>query len=687
MQGKYSVLIPVLVERLGGAKNVVAATHCVSRLRLVLKDESLLDQASLEKLPQVKGVFKVNGQVHIIIGQEVPDVFAEFMQYPGMNGKEATAASIKQVGAQNQSFMKRMMNHLSEIFMPLIPLLVAGGLILGIRNILETEWVSGVSAVAQVPFFKGLDAFLWIPACAVFWFLPVFIVWSIFKKMGGSQVLGILIGLSLLVSLPSLYDLNDILSGLKDQDGNVIQGAVAKPVGWWMISDFFTNSYKQFTFDGWGSYPIRVGYTSQVIPAIGVAFVGVYIERFLKAKTTPVLRQIVVPLVTVLASYTLAMVAIGPAGFVVGTTISIILSLALTNSIAKYFMAPIFGFFYGPLVITGLHHTLNAVMAQNTGTLGGSLIFPMLALSNICQGAACLMYGIMNRKDEKVKQVAFPATTSAWLAVTEPAMYGVNLKNSYCFLSAMIGSAAASTLAVAAGVTSNGIGNGAWLGVITIQPESPIQGVHTWVGTGWTWFLVSAVLGTALTMFLTYVLSKSKFDFVGSIKKVFKKESSKKEDQNLSCEKLTKIYSIGNGDVYSLDTVNDEVFRKRLLGDGLAIDCIDGKVYAPITGKVEVVADTKHAYGIVGPDGTSILIHIGVDTVNLETDKIFKSHVKQGSKIKQGKLICEFKRDEIIKEKLDQRAMFLVTPESTTSIDKKFEGTKIKIEDVAFELK
>ena len=440
--------------------------------------------------------------------------------------------------------------------MPLIPLLVAGGLILGIRNILETEWVTGVSAVLKVPFFEGLDNFLWIPACAVFWFLPVFIVWSIFKKMGGSQVLGILIGLSLLVSLPSLYQLNDVLSGVIDPDtGNKIEGAIARPTGWWMISDFFTKSYKDFTFSGWGSYPIKVGYTSQVIPAIGVAFVGVYIERFLKAKTNPVLRQIVVPLVTVLASYTLAMCAIGPAGFIIGTTISIILSLALTNSIAKYFVAPTFGFFYGPLVITGLHHTLNAVMAQNTGVLGGSLIFPILAISNICQGAACLAWGIINRKDEKAKQTAFPATTSAWLAVTEPAMYGVNLKNSYAFLSACIGSATASTLAVAAGVTSNGIGNGAWLGVITIQASSPIQGVHTWVGTGYAWFMISAILGTAISMLLTFSLAKTNFDFVTFIKKPFSKFTKQSnKNKNFNKNQFT-VFSIGNGDVYQLDTV------------------------------------------------------------------------------------------------------------------------------------
>ena len=225
--------------------------------------------------------------------------------------------------------------------------------------------------------------------------------------MNGSQGLGIVLGLCLLVSLPSIYDLNNAINGTVSPD------APKKPVDWQLIVDFFTKAPGDFQFAGWGPFPIKVGYTSQVIPAIGVAFLGVYTERFLIRYVTPMLRQILVPLGTILFAYTMAMVVIGPLGFVVGTTISIIISLALTNEIAKYISAPIFGLFYAPLVVTGLHHSLNAVMVQNTGTLGGSLFFPILAISNIAQGAACLMFGIMNRKQEKIKETAFPTCASA----------------------------------------------------------------------------------------------------------------------------------------------------------------------------------------------------------------------------------------------------------------------------------
>ena len=502
MKNKFQEIMPDLLEHLGGKENIVAATHCVSRLRLVLAQEDKVKLASIDQLKYVKGTFKTNGQIHIIFGQEVTEAYTEFVNFTGIGAQKMTSTTeLKKIASQHQSKVKRLMTHLNEIFIPLIPILVAGGLILALRNIFETKW-DGNWAITEINFFKGLNDFLWIPASAIFWFLPVFIVWSIFKKMNGSQGLGIVLGLCLLVSLPSIYDLNNAINGTVSPD------APKKPVDWQLIVDFFTKAPGDFQFAGWGPFPIKVGYTSQVIPAIGVAFLGVYTERFLIRYVTPMLRQILVPLGTILFAYTMAMVVIGPLGFVIGTTISIIISLALTNEIAKYISAPIFGLFYAPLVVTGLHHSLNAVMVQNTGTLGGSLFFPILAISNIAQGAACLMFGIMNRKQEKIKETAFPACASAWLGVTEPAMYGINIKHMFPFVAGCIGSAAGATLAIAAGVTSNGIGNGAWLGTITIQPNSPVPGVNTWVGTGWTWFLLSGILASLTAMGLTMVFSK-----------------------------------------------------------------------------------------------------------------------------------------------------------------------------------
>lgn len=679
---KYSNTISNLEKELGGVDNILAVTHCVSRLRLVLNDYDSIDVSKIENLEYVKGVFKVNGQLHVIFGQEVNDVYKEFVSLKGMSSKEMTASEVKTFGNIKEPFFKRIMNHLGEIFIPLIPILVCGGLILALRNILETKW-DGSWAIINIPFFNGLYEFLWIPACAIFWFLPVFIVWSIFKKMKGSQVMGILIGLSLLVAMPSTYDLTSSIEG-------------GGKVGWNLITDFFTKTPSQFRFEGWGDYPIKVGYTSQVIPAIIVAFLGVYVERYLNKWVTPVLRQVVVPLLTILISFTAAMLVIGPIGFVLGTTISILFSFALTDPTGKYFAAPIFGLLYAPMVITGLHHTLNAVMVQNTATLGGDLIFPILAVSNICQGASCLMFGILNRKDLKAKETAFPACVSAWFGVTEPAMYGVNIKNKYPFIASCIGSAFGSTLLIASGVTSNGIGNGAWLGVLNMQANSLVSNVSTWPGTGFAWFAISGILGTAVSMGLTYALSKydivNKFVNTKFYKSTFaklkisnlKKSKNKKSEDNQLKTFNDFVFSCCEGKLYSLDVINDEVIKKRILGDGVAIESIDGKVYSPIDGKISVIADSKHAFGITSDDGLSILIHIGIDTVKLN-GKYFEPKVLVNQDVKKGELICEFNPKKIKEENLDDKVLLLVTSDSSKQIKniKDFKkGEKITTNDV-----
>lgn len=481
---KYAEDISSLLKFLGGTDNILSATHCVSRLRLVLKDLTLVDDAKIKDLKSTQATFKLaNNQYHVIIGVDVPAYFKEFERQSKI--KKSSKDELKKVASGQGSWFQRMIQHFSEIFIPIIPVVVASGIILGVRNIFEADF--GGFQIISIPFFKGLNEFLLAPALAGLWYLPVFICWSIFKKMGGTPVFGILIGLSLLITpLLNVFTTND--QGIK------------------FIWEF---DLKKFGFDfGAWQFPWKIAYTAQVIPAIGVAFLGVYLERGLMKIVTPVLRQIFVPLGTLLGAYIAGMVVIGPLGWILGTSISVAVSYLLTNDIVKYIAGPIFGLLYAPLVITGLHHSLNAVMIQNAGTIGGSVIFPILAVSNISQGAAALMFVLLNRRAEKLKQVGYSATTSAWLGVTEPAMYGVNLRYLSPFLAAMIGAATGSLLITISGVTAAGIGNGAWLGVLSIQANSGISGVTTFPGTGYTWFILSAILTTGVTMLMTWLLGK-----------------------------------------------------------------------------------------------------------------------------------------------------------------------------------
>lgn len=481
----YAQEVEQLIPLLGGKENIVSYIHCVSRIRLVLKDNKKANVKAIENLDNIMGVFQPIGQFHIVIGPDVNNYYQVFKKALGF--EQTTKAQLNQAAAKQAKWYQRLLQHFSEIFIPLIPALVAGGLILGFRNILEANWNGeGTSLVSQFGFAKGLNDFLWIPAQAVFWYIPVTICWSIFNKLGGSPVLGIIIGLTLL--LPPLVDIYSIAGNAKNS--------------LWIFDVAPT-----FDFGAW-KFPWKIQYTGQVIPAIGVAFFGVYLERGLNKVVPAVLKQIFVPLITILLSFTIALVLIGPLGYIVGSAISIGLSWALSNPIAKYFFGPILGLLYAPIVLTGVHTMFNAVMIQNTAQIGGSFIFPILCLSNIAQGSATLMFTINNRKNSKIKETGISATTSAWLGVTEPAMYGINLRFFYPFIGAIVGSTFGALLVTIAGVTSNGIGNGGWLGVLSIQPFSNVKDVNTFLGTGYTWFILACLLTMAISMTLTYFLSK-----------------------------------------------------------------------------------------------------------------------------------------------------------------------------------
>ncbi|AOX43664.1 PTS system, trehalose-specific IIBC component [Spiroplasma sp. NBRC 100390] len=483
----YLTEIETLIPLLGGIDNIISYTHCVSRLRLVLKDNDRADSKGIEELANVKGTVQPIGQYHVVIGADVSSYFLEFQKYLKSKSENFNTEQANSSSKKKTKWYQRLLQHFSEIFIPLIPALVAGGLILGFRNILEANWSGpGTSLVSISVFAKGLNEFLWIPAQAVFWYIPVTICWSIFNKMGGSPVIGIIIGLTLL--LPPLVDIYSIAG----EAGNSL----------WIF-----NVAPTFDFGAW-KFPWKVQYTGQVIPAIGVAFFGVYLEKGLNRIIPAVLKQIFVPLITILLSFTIGLCLIGPVGYIIGSAISIGLSWTLINPIAKYFFAPILGLLYAPIVITGVHTMFNAVMIQNTAQIGGSFIFPILCMSNIAQGSATLMFTINNRKDPKIKEVGISATTSAWLGVTEPAMYGINLRFFYPFLGAIVGSASGALLLTVAGVTSNGIGNGAWLGVLSIQPFSQVNGVKTFIGTGFTWFIISGLLTMSVSMTLTWFLEK-----------------------------------------------------------------------------------------------------------------------------------------------------------------------------------
>lgn len=460
--GKFEKDAKTLLDAIGGKENVSAVSHCATRMRFVLADEKKADVQAIEAIPAVKGTFTNAGQFQVIIGNDVPIFYNDFTDVSGIEGvsKEAAKAAAK----SNQNPVQRVMTMLAEIFTPIIPAIIVGGLILGFRNILEgvqiqalgQKMVDGVAQFAKdgtpiyntivdvSQFWSGVNSFLWLPGEAIFHFLPVGIVWSVSRKMGTSQILGIALGICLVS--PQLLNAYSVASTPASE--------IAKNWVW----DF-------------GFFTVRkIGYQAQVIPALLAGLSLSYLEIFWRKRIPEVVSMIFVPFLSLIPALILAHTVLSPIGWTLGQWLSTAVLAGLTDPV-KWLFGAIFGALYAPFVITGLHHMTNAIDTQLVADTGGTALWPMIALSNIAQGSAVFAYYLMNRHNEREAQISLPATISAYLGVTEPALFGVNVKYVYPFVAGMIGSSIAGLLSVTFNVTANAIGIGGIPGILSIQAK------------------------------------------------------------------------------------------------------------------------------------------------------------------------------------------------------------------------
>lgn len=440
--GKYEKEALDIIKLVGCEENIASLSHCVTRLRFVLKDESKADKKSLEKLSIVKGVFTNAGQFQVVIGSGVKDVYEEIIQ--ASNIKAATKEEVKSAAKQNMSFMERVISGFAEIFVPILPAIITGGLMLGFRNIIGDLAIfgNGKETLTQLyPVLNEVNSFLWVICEAIFHFLPVAITWSTVKKFGGSEVLGIILGITLVS--PQLLNAY-----------GYAEAAANGTVPFW--------DFGIFTIQ-------KVGYQAQVIPAMLSGIFLAKLETNLRKYIPDTLKMIIIPFVvltvTVLLSYTI----IGPISRTLGDGIAMFFNQLLTGPF-KLIGAIIFGVLYAPLVVTGLHHTFLAVDLQLIST-GGTMIWPLIALSNIAQGSAAMAMFILYKHDAKMKSMSLSAGISAYLGVTEPAMFGVNLKYKYAFYAALIGSATSAIVSISTGVLANSIGIGGLPAFLAIQPQ------------------------------------------------------------------------------------------------------------------------------------------------------------------------------------------------------------------------
>ena len=623
--GKFEKEAKDLLDAIGGKENVTAVSHCATRMRFVLGDDKKANVKAIETIPVVKGTFTNAGQFQVIIGNDVPIFYNDFTAVSGIEGVSKEAA--KSAAKSKQNPLQRVMATLAEIFTPIIPALIVGGLILGFRNVLEgVHWsmLDGKTITEVSKFWSGINHFLWLPGEAIFQFLPVGITWSVSRKMGTSQILGIVLGICLVS--PQLLNAYSVAS--------TPAAEIAKD--WVWDFGFFTVN--------------RVGYQAQVIPALLAGLSLSYLEIFWRKHIPEVVSMIFVPFLSLIPALILAHTVLGPIGWTIGQGLSTVVLAGLTGPV-KWLFGAVFGALYAPFVITGLHHMTNAIDTQLVADAGGTGLWPMIALSNIAQGSAVFAYYLMKRHDEREAQISLPATISAYLGVTEPALFGVNVKYVYPFVAGMIGSSIAGLLSVTFNITANAIGIGGLPGILSIQAKYmiPFAGV-----------MLVAIL---VPMFLTFFFHKTGFltkteedpelqaEFAAQEEAEFagpsKAESSPEVQAADSLTPVT-ITSPLAGEVKELSQATDPVFAQGLMGRGVVIVPSQGELVSPVNGRVTVFFPTKHAIGILSDEGVEILMHIGMDTVNLE-GKCFEGYVSQGDKVKVGDKLISFDIDMIKK--------------------------------------
>ena len=615
--GKFEQEAKDLLQAIGGKENVTAVTHCATRMRFVLGDEKKANIKAIESIPAVKGTFTNAGQFQVIIGNDVPIFYNDFSAVSGIEGVSKEAA--KSAAKSNQNAVQRVMTTLAEIFTPIIPALIVGGLILGFRNVLEgVHWsmLNGKSITEVSQFWAGINHFLWLPGEAIFQFLPVGITWSVSRKMGTSQILGIVMGICLVS--PQLLNAYSVAS--------TPAAEIAK--NWVWDFGFFTVN--------------RIGYQAQVIPALLAGLSLSYLEIFWRKHIPEVVSMIFVPFLSLIPALILAHTVLGPIGWSIGQGLSTVVLAGLTGPV-KWLFGAIFGALYAPFVITGLHHMTNAIDTQLIADAGGTGLWPMIALSNIAQGSAVFAYFLMHRHDEREAQISLPATISAYLGVTEPALFGVNVKYIYPFIAGMIGSSIAGLLSVTFNITAQSIGIGGLPGILSIQPQYMLP------------FAMIMLVAVAVPMALTYFFRKAGLFTKTEDSTELQAEFAAQEEAEFvvhaeptALVNTAQLVSPLDGQVKPLSQATDPVFSSGVMGQGVVIEPRQGELVSPVNGTVTVLFPTKHAVGIVSEEGVELFMHIGMDTVSLD-GKGFEAHVAQGDKVVVGQQLISFDTN-VIKE-------------------------------------
>ena len=625
-----------VVEAVGGASNISAAAHCATRLRLVIADESKINQQALDDNEDLKGTFAAGGMFQIIVGPgDVDQVYDHMVADHGV--REVSKDEAKEEAEAGGNIFSRFVKMIADIFVPVLPALIAGGLLMALHSVLTAEGLFGKQSVIEMfPAMTDYDALINLVSSAAFAFLPVLVGFSAAKRFGGNTYLGAAMGAAMVSpSLLSAYSMTDAVAAAK----------------FWAYTD------QSSVWNLFGLEVTKVGYQAMVIPTLVVTWIMCLIEKSLHKVLKGTADFLLTPLITLLITGFLAFVIVGPITRELSNYLTYGINWAYTT--LGVFGGLIFGFFYSAIVVTGLHQSFPAIeipLLQGDG----DFIFPIASMANVAQGAAALAVFFKTR-DAKLKGLAGAGGVSAVFGITEPAIFGVNLRLRWPFYCAMVSAAIGSAGVALLNVRGQALGAAGFVGFVSIKPES----IPAYLALEVLVFVISFGLTFA------YAMTRGKADMEGrapAAKAAAPVAAAAAAPAAAGApaasaaapaaaaapapsfsEEAKADLSVASplaGTAIPLEQVKDESFAKGMLGPGIGIEPADGLVVAPFDGTVTVAFPTGHAYGLKSASGVQVLIHVGMDTVKLD-GKGFTPHVSKGDVVRRGDVLAEVDLDVI----------------------------------------
>lgn len=641
---RYEAISEKITQLAGGRENIVGLAHCATRLRLVLADNEKADIKAMEEVDLVKGVFVAGDQVQIIFGTGLVNDVCEVMgELNHMN--TMSLGDLKTKAGQKMNPLQKALKALSDVFIEIMPGILAAALLTGLSSVL-----GNLPAVESNETLYGIVRLINISSGAIFGFLPLCVAYSTVKRFGGRPIMGIVIGCIMLSN--SLADAYAAAQGTVDVT----------------------------TLHIFGFNVELVGFQGGIIVALLIGIVTAKLDQFFEKKVPEMIRLLVSPLLTTLVSSFLLFLLIGPIGRGLASGITAGLVWMTKNlGIVGYV---VFSGVQQLIVITGLHHVFGAIETQLLVDTGRNFLNPLMSVAIIAQGGAVLGYMVRNLKNAKAKELCIPSFVSVLFGITEPALFGVNIRYRYPLAGGCIGGAVGGAIVYLTNLAALGFGTTVVPGIALADPTN--HGYVNYVIA----HLVALGVGFIATVIMGTVFEKknSKIDSItaGNIGSANKNS----DEKVISFEQKTEeqndgvITAYANGELTEIEKVNDETFASKVLGDGIAIIPEDGNIYAPVDGEISVAVESGHAVGFTDMNGTVYLIHIGIDTVQLN-GKYFKVNVQVGDQIKRGDLLVSFDKEKVEKAGFDTACMLIVTEANGKTLNKTKER-KIKVgEEVA----